>query len=190
MKSLHIIIGAPSGAGKTTIVGELLKHCPDHCFSVSATTRAKRGGEVDGVNYYFLDKKTFLKKKDNKEFAEWEEVYAGCFYGTLKKEIERIEEEGKKVIFDVDVNGAESLKDFFGKEATSIFIMPPSIKVLEERLKSRKTDSSKKIKERIAKARAEIRSSRFFDFVVVNDILEDAVKECIECIECIETFLD
>lgn len=170
-----IIFSAPSGAGKTTIVRRLLAEGFPLEFSISAATREKRGVEENGKDYYFLSIDEFKTKIDNEEFVEWEEVYEDHFYGTLNSEIERIWKSGKAVIFDVDVIGGINLKNHFGKNALSIFVMPPSIKVLEERLKGRGTDSPERIEKRLAKAKQELITADQFDFVVLNDDLEKAV---------------
>lgn len=170
-----IIFSAPSGAGKTTIVRRLLAKGFPLEFSISAATREKRGVEKDGIDYYFLSVDEFRKKIAEKEFIEWEEVYEDHFYGTLKSEIERIWESGKAVIFDVDVVGGINLKKHFGENALSIFVMPPSMKALEERLKGRGTDSPERIQKRLAKAKKELITADQFDFVVLNDDLEKAV---------------
>jgi guanylate kinase len=170
-----IIFSAPSGAGKTTIVRRLLAEGLPLEFSISAATREKRGTEIDGEDYYFLSVKEFKNKIGNGDFVEWEEVYEDHFYGTLKSEIERIWKSGKAVIYDVDVVGGINLKKHFGENALSIFVMPPSMKVLEERLKGRGTDSPERIEKRLAKAKQELITADQFDYVVLNDELEKAV---------------
>ncbi|MGB4293217.1 MAG: guanylate kinase [Bacteroidales bacterium] len=177
-----VIISAPSGAGKSTIVKYLLESGLNLEFSVSATTRQPRGEEKNGVDYYFLTVDEFKKKISNGEFVEWEEVYENHFYGTLRSELERIWVKNKHVLFDVDVKGGISLKKIFGDRALSLFIMPPSIEELEERLKKRGTDSPEKIKIRIQKAGIEMQSAVFFDRIVVNDDLEKAKQEAFSII--------
>ena len=178
-----VIFSAPSGSGKTTIVRELLKRFDCFEFSISATSRQPRGQEQDGVDYYFLSNDEFRSRVERDEFVEWEEVYAGTCYGTLKSEMERIWSKGNVIVFDVDVIGGINLKRLFGDDACSIFIMPPSVEELERRLRGRGTDSEEVIQKRIAKAEFELSKSSDFDFTVVNDILEDAVKETSSIIE-------
>jgi len=174
-----VIFSAPSGAGKSTIVQHLLKNNPEFRleFSISATTRAPRGEEKHGVEYYFLTTEDFKSKISNNEFVEFEEVYADNFYGTLKSEIDRISDQGNNTIFDIDVVGGVNIKKMFGDKALSIFIQPPSIEELEKRLISRATDDIDAIKRRIAKAKEEMTYSDKFDKVVVNDDLETAIEE-------------
>ena len=172
-----IIFSAPSGSGKTTIVKELLKMFPQFEFSISATSRQPRGTEQNGVDYFFLSQEEFRQKVANDEFVEWEEVYNGTCYGTLKSEMQRIWQKGNVIIFDVDVMGGINLKHIFGQSACSVFIMPPSVKVLRERLIGRGTDSMETIEKRVAKADFELSKSGEFDHVVVNDVLEDAIAK-------------
>lgn len=172
-----VILSAPSGAGKSTIVKHLLKTFPRLEFSVSATSRAPRGTERNGVEYYFLSPEEFSKAVERGEFVEWEEVYAGTCYGTLCTELERIWSKGNVIIFDVDVKGGIRLKEIFGDKALSIFIMPPSIEELRCRLIGRGTDAPEVIERRIQKAETEISYCRKFDRIVVNDRLEEAVEE-------------
>ncbi|MBR2146643.1 MAG: guanylate kinase [Muribaculaceae bacterium] len=173
-----IVISAPSGTGKSTIINELMKNEDLRLeFSISATTRSPRKGEVDGVNYYFLSLEDFRKRIDNDEFAEFEEVYQGRYYGTLKSEIERITKAGKNVIMDVDVKGGIHVKNLYGDKALSIFIQPPSIETLRERLLSRATDDIEEINKRIDKAAYELSFADKFDCCVVNDVLDKAVAE-------------
>ena len=182
-----IIFSAPSGAGKTTIVRHLLAKFPNLCFSISATTRPIRGSEVDGHDYYFISKEEFLHKVAKHEFAEFEEVYAGTYYGTLVKEIERIWSEDKQVIFDLDVQGGLRLKKKFGANALAIFVMPPSVEVLAERLSDRATDSPIKIEERIAKAKIELTFANDFDITLPNNDLSVA---CAEAEKIVSDFLN
>lgn len=170
-----IIFSAPSGAGKTTIVKRLLAEGFPLEFSISAATREKRGAEENGKDYYFLSVEEFKNRIEKEDFIEWEEVYEDHFYGTLKTEIERIWESGKAVIFDVDVIGGINLKKHFGDNALSLFVMPPSLKALEERLNGRGTDTPERIEKRLAKAKQELVTADQFDFVVLNDDLEKAV---------------
>jgi guanylate kinase len=173
-----LIFSAPSGSGKTTIVHYLLGKSELHLeFSVSATSRAPRQGEKDGVDYYYLSKEQFREKADKGDFVEWEEVYEGLFYGTLKKEIERIWEKGSHVVFDVDVKGGINLKKIFGQNALLVFVMPPSIEELEKRLRKRSTDDEAVIKKRIAKAETELAFAPQFDVQLVNDSLDKALDE-------------
>ena len=178
-----IIFSAPSGSGKTTIVRELLKRFDRFEFSISATSRQPRGQEQDGVDYYFLTNDEFRSRVERNEFVEWEEVYAGTCYGTLKSEMERIWNKGNVIIFDVDVMGGINLKRLFGDDACSIFIMPPSVEELERRLRGRGTDSEEVIQKRIAKAEFELSKSGDFDHTVVNDVLTDAVAEATQIID-------
>lgn len=172
-----IIFSAPSGSGKTTIVKRLLQVFPQFEFSISATSRQPRGEEKNGVDYFFLSQEEFREKIAADAFVEWEEVYNGTCYGTLKSEMERIWAKGNVIIFDVDVMGGINLKRIFGEQACSIFIMPPSVEVLRERLIGRGTDSMETIEKRVAKAEFEISKAPEFDHVVVNDVLDTAVTE-------------
>ncbi|MDE6139984.1 MAG: guanylate kinase [Alistipes sp.] len=172
-----VIFSAPSGSGKTTIVRELLKIFPQFEFSISATSRAPRGKEQNGVDYYFLSGDEFRRFVEQDSFVEWEEVYAGTCYGTLRSETERIWSKGNVIVFDVDVMGGINLKRIFGDDACSIFIMPPSVEELERRLIGRATDSAEVIAKRVAKAEFEISKSGEFDHIVINDNLEEAVAE-------------
>jgi guanylate kinase len=170
-----IIFSAPSGSGKTTIVRHLLKTFPNKIeFSISATSRPKRGVEENGKDYHYLTVEEFKQKIEGKEFLEWEEVYAGTHYGTLKSEVDRIWAKGKNVIFDIDVEGGLNLKKIFGDKALAIFVMPPSIKILEERLNSRSTDTAESIARRVAKAEKEIKTAELFDAFILNEVLEEA----------------
>lgn len=176
-KGKLIIFSAPSGAGKTTIVKYLLQRGLNLAFSVSATSRKPRINEVNGLDYYFLDHESFIHKVNNGEFLEWEEVYAGTCYGTLKSEVERLTSEGKNVLFDVDVVGGINIKKFYGSEALSIFVQPPSIDELRKRLNARNTDAQEVIEKRVAKADYELSFAPHFDKVVINNILEEAQAE-------------
>lgn len=169
-----IIFSAPSGSGKTTLVKHCLQQFPQLQFSVSATTRALRGEEIHGKDYFFLSVEAFKKLISENAFVEYEEVYHDKFYGTLKSEVERIWNEGKVVIFDVDVKGGISLKKYFGEQALSIFIMPPSIEELERRLVSRATDDAETIRTRVEKASEEMTFKDQFDEIVVNSDLDEA----------------
>lgn len=177
MKGKLVIISAPSGAGKSTIIKHLLDKVDNLEFSISATTRTQRGEEKDGKEYYFLPVEEFRAKIRNGEFIEWEEVYKDQLYGTLRSEIERIREQGNHVLFDVDVRGGINLKDIFRHQALSVFIMPPSVKELEKRLIRRGTDNPEKIRIRIAKAEKEMKLAGNFDNIVINDKLEQAQNE-------------
>jgi len=177
-KGKLIIFSAPSGSGKTTIVRHLLRVFPDTLqFSISATSRARRGVEVNGKDYYYLSPEEFKQKVEAGEFLEWEEVYAGTCYGTLRSEVERIWNSGKHVVFDIDVEGGLNLKNQFGERALAIFVMPPSIKILEERLRSRSTDSSESIARRLEKAEKELKTAKLFDRFILNERLEDALLD-------------
>lgn len=178
-----IIFSAPSGSGKTTIVKELLKIFPQFEFSISATSRQPRGQEQNRVDYFFLTQEEFRQRIEADEFVEWEEVYNGTCYGTLKSEMERIWSKGNVIIFDVDVMGGINLKRIFGNNARSIFIMPPSVEVLRERLIGRGTDSMETIEKRVAKAEFEISKAEAFDCVVINDVLEQAVAQTRQIVE-------
>lgn len=182
MKGKLVIISAPSGAGKTTIVRYLLDSGLKLGFSVSATTRAPRGIEKDGVDYFFLTVPEFRRRIDNNEFTEWEEVYKDLFYGTLKSELERIWEKGNHVIFDVDAKGGINLKKIFGNKSIALFIMPPSVKELEKRLINRGTDEAEKIKIRVSKAKEELELANQFDFVIVNLGLDKAKEEALKIV--------
>ena len=178
-----VIISAPSGAGKTTLVNKLLKAKLPLLFSVSACSRAPRDGEEDKKDYYFFSVEEFKEKIKAQDFVEWEEVYKGNFYGTLKKEIERIWEEKKHVVFDVDVVGGISLKKYFKENSISIFIKPPSMEVLRERLKKRNSDDRKAIKNRLEKSFEEMKSIDKFDKIIINDELNISTKYIVEIVE-------
>lgn len=178
MSGKVIIFSAPSGAGKSTVVGHLLKLHPEFEFSISATSRAPRGSERDGVEYYFISADRFRELIAADAFVEHEEVYHDRFYGTLKSEVSRIWAKGHVIIFDVDVKGGVNLKKYFGDAALSILILPPSIEVLEQRLRGRGTDSEDAIRERVGKAASEISFAKGrFDREIVNDRLEDTFAE-------------
>jgi len=172
-----IIFSAPSGAGKTTIVHHLLKKIPTLEFSISATTRERRGSEVDKKDYYFISKEEFLHRIAKKQFVEFEEVYSGTFYGTLREEIERIWESGKTVIFDIDVEGGLHLKRKYEEQALAIFVQPPSLEVLKQRLTGRGTDSAEKLNERFIKAEKELNYAPKFDIILKNYDLDTACAE-------------
>lgn len=179
-----IVITAPSGAGKTTIVRHLLQRYPDRLvFSVSATTRAKRPHETDGIDYYFLDQETFRTRIQEGAFAEWEEVYAGQYYGTLKSEIERILSQGKSILFDIDVAGAKSLKAAYPDRCHTIFVKPPSLGVLAERLRQRQTEDDASFKKRVDKAAWELGFAHDFDHILVNEDLSETLKNAESLVE-------
>ncbi|MCX6326853.1 MAG: guanylate kinase [Bacteroidia bacterium] len=177
MEGKLVIISAPSGAGKTTIVKHLLNSVLNLEFSVSATTRQLRGTETNGEDYFFLTVPEFKKRVENNEFVEWQEVYTDILYGTLKSELERIWAKGNHIIFDVDANGGVNLKKKFGTNAIALFIMPPSVSELENRLVKRRTDSPEKIRIRVEKAREEIKLANEFDTVIINNQLDKAKEE-------------
>lgn len=181
-----IIFSAPSGAGKTTIVHHLLKTVPGLEFSISATTRKARGEEVNGKDYYFISKEEFLHRIAKKQFVEFEEVYTGTFYGTLRTEIERIWKSGKTVIFDIDVEGGMHLKRKYEDQALAIFVQPPSLEVLKERLAGRGTDSKEKLAERFIKAEKELNYAPQFDIILKNYDLQTA---CAEAEDLVKNFM-
>lgn len=178
-----LIFCAPSGSGKSTLVHYLLTERNDLEFSVSCTTRAPRGKEVDGKDYYFISVEEFLKRIERDEFVEYENVYRDTYYGTLKSEIERIESKGHHVVFDVDVKGGANLERIFGERALSFFVAPPSIEELRKRLTGRGTDSAEKIEERLAKASIEMEDAPLFDRIIVNDDLDKAKAELKAAVE-------
>ena len=182
-----IVISAPSGAGKTSIVRFLLGKTDALSFSVSACSRARRDNETDGIDYHFLTVDEFQKEIKEDSFLEWEEVYKNQYYGTLKSEVERIWREGKTVIFDVDVVGGLNIKKQYPENCLSIFIMPPSITVLEERLQNRGSESAVSLQKRLAKAKEEIEKSKEFDQVILND---DFGMVCMKTMEIIQKFIE
>lgn len=171
-----IIFTAPSGAGKTTIVRHLLRKYPQLAFSVSATTRDRRPGEIDGRDYYFLTPDSFQKRVEEGAFAEWEEVYPGRFYGTLHSELDRLWGEGKTIVFDIEVKGATNLKEAYPDRSLAIFVKPPSPDVLFARLRSRNTETEESLRDRIARAAEELEFENNFDRIIVNDALADTLQ--------------
>lgn len=170
-----IIVTAPSGAGKTTIVRHLLKTFDNIGFSVSATNRAPRVHETEGKDYYFLSKETFFTKVEKEEFLEWEEVYPGRYYGTLKSEVDRLLKAGKHIIFDIEVKGAANIKKAYPDNSLAIFVKPPSPEVLFQRLKDRNTETEKSLERRIARAAMELKCENEFDVILLNDKLEESL---------------
>jgi guanylate kinase len=183
MNNKAIIVSAPSGAGKTTIVKHLLTVIPELEFSVSVCSRAKREGETNGRDYHFISIEEFRKKIENHEFVEWEEVYPGNYYGTLKSELQRIWEKGCFPIFDVDVIGGLNLKKYFGEKALAIYIKPPAISVLKERLQKRGTETEESFRKRLGKAENELTFAEDFDIIIVNDQLENAYTEAVNIVK-------
>ena len=177
MSNKVIIFSAPSGSGKSTIVSHILKLHPEMEFSVSATSRAPRGQERNGIEYHFFTADEFHKMIAEDKFVEYEEVYAGSFYGTLKSEVQRIWDKGHVIIFDVDVKGGVNLKKYFGDKALSVFIQAPSVEELRKRLVARGTDSAEAIAKRVAKASEEMTYADKFDYILVNDDLQKAYAE-------------
>lgn len=177
MEGKLLIFCAPSGAGKSTIVQHLMKVDPTLAFSISCTSRKPRQGELNGREYHFISPEQFRELIENKEFVEWEEVYPDQFYGTLISEVERIWSEGFHALFDIDVMGGLNLKESFGEKALSIFVKPPSMEVLEERLRSRGTENEESLQKRIGKAAHELSFAPRFDRILVNDSLEKALAE-------------
>ena len=171
------IFTAPSGAGKTTIVRHLLEKYDFLGFSISATTRALRDYETDGNDYYFMSVETFKERVANGDFVEWEEVYHGQFYGTLKSEVERIWAAGKHLVFDIDVRGAQNLKKIYTNKCMSVFVRPPSVQVLIQRLIQRNTETAESLEKRLNKVKREMVFENTFDIVLVNDLLEISLKE-------------
>ena len=182
-KGKLIIFSAPSGSGKSTLINYLMQQGLPLSFSVSATSRAPRGSEQHGKEYYFLSTDEFRQRIASNDFLEYEEVYPGKYYGTLKSEVERLRDAGRHVIFDVDVVGGVNIKRFYGDEAISIFIQPPSVEVLHERLVGRATDAPEVIATRIAKAEQELTYASQFDRIVVNDVLEEAQQSVLQIVE-------
>lgn len=172
-----ILFSAPSGSGKTTIIKQVLERMDCFEFSISATCRKPREGEQDGRDYYFLSEQEFAERVDQGLFLEWEEVYQGVRYGTLKSEVDRIWNQGKVIIFDVDVNGGMNIKRYFGDDALSLFVMPPSIEELERRLRNRGTETEEAIQKRLGRSAKELKESVHFDRTIVNDDLQRAVDE-------------
>ncbi len=168
-----VIFSAPSGSGKTTVVRHLLKTIPNLEFSISATTRAPRSNESPGEDYYFYSKEEFQRAIENDEFLEYEEVYEGVYYGTLRSEVERLWSEGKSVIFDVDVEGGLTIKKYYDKKALALFLRPPTVDILISRLRNRNTESEDQLAIRIAKVTSELKFEHQFDKVIVNDVLSD-----------------
>lgn len=177
MDKKAIIFSAPSGAGKSTIVNHIIPLFPELEFSVSATSRAPRGQETDGREYYFFSEEEFRRKIAADEFVEYEEVYPGSFYGTLKAELQRIWDKGHVIVFDIDVKGGVNLKRIFGDKAFSVFIQAPSVEELRNRLVHRGTDSPEAIERRVAKASEEMTYAGRFDHIIVNEDIEKALKE-------------
>lgn len=184
MKQKVVIFSAPSGAGKSTVVNHVLSLHPEMEFSISATSRSPRGTEKDGVEYYFISAEEFRERIGADAFVEYEEVYSGRFYGTLKSEVERIWSKGHVIIFDVDVKGGYNLKQYFGDKAMSVLILPPSIEVLKERLVNRGTDSPEAIEERVSKATWELEFAEGkFDYNLRNDDLDKTFAEIDDALE-------
>jgi guanylate kinase len=178
-----VIFTAPSGSGKTTIVRHLLKKYDFLGFSVSATNRQKREKEIDGKDYYFLSAEKFQKEIDEEAFVEWEEVYEGKYYGTLKSEIQRVWSKGQHVVFDIEVKGATNIKKMYPDNSVAVFVRPPSLSELRRRLKGRKTETESSLKKRLARAEEEMKYEDKFDKVVINDLLEVALEEAEQIIE-------
>ncbi len=184
-KGLILVVSAPSGAGKSSILKEFLKVHTGFKFSVSVTTRKKRPGEAEGKDYHFISEEEFRRKIDNHEFLEWENFF-GNYYGTLKADVESIINSGEDILLEVDVNGALNIKKFFN-EALLVFILPPHVSELEKRLRKRKTEDEETIKTRIARAEKELSAAPYFDYRIVNDELHRAAQELIEIINKIKT---
>ena len=189
MKGKMLIVSAPSGSGKSTIVNWLMQEHPELklYFSISCTSRAPRGTEQNGVEYFFLTPEEFRAKIQNDEFLEYEEVYENRFYGTLKQQVERQREQGQNVVFDVDVKGGVNIKKFYGDQALSLFIQPPSVEELRRRLEGRGTDTQEAIEQRLAKAEYEITFAPQFDRIIVNDDLETAKQETLRVVNAFLT---
>ena len=182
-KGKLIVFSAPSGSGKTTLVNHLLKQDLPLGFSISATSRAPRGSEKNGKDYYFLSKESFNKKINENAFIEYEEVYEGTYYGTLNSEIKRLWKEGKHVLFDLDVEGGLNIKKKFPENTLSIFVQPPSIKELEIRLRKRATENEEKIQQRLNKSTEELSFSKNFDVILINDNINEAKKKAINLVK-------
>lgn len=182
-----LIFSAPSGAGKSTLVKALMQHIPSLQFSVSATNRPPREGEVNGVHYWFLSTEMFKQRVKENAFIEWEEVYPGRFYGTLKEKVSALLDAGTHVVFDIDVVGGLNLKKMYGAQALAIFVKPPSIEALEQRLRRRGTDSDDDIARRVIKAQQEMESASKFDVIILNDQLEKAIEQTLSTVK---QFLD
>lgn len=183
MNNKLIIFSAPSGSGKTTIVHHVLERFPLLKFSISATSRNPRTGEKDGIDYYFLSPMEFRKKIEEGSFLEWEEVYTDQYYGTLRSEVERLWSDGYHVVFDVDVVGGLNLKKEFGSRALALFVMPPSLEVMEQRLRNRHTDTEEQLGKRIEKAAEELSYAPRFDVVLINDVLEKSFQEAVRLVK-------
>lgn len=181
-----VIFSAPSGAGKTTLVHYLLRNIKALEFSISAASRKPRGRELDGVDYHFMASEEFEHKIKNDDFIEWEEVYDNMYYGTLKSEIKKAWDNNKVVVFDVDAEGGINLKKIFGDNALAVFIKPPSLFVLEQRLRDRRTETEESIQKRLAKANGELEKANQFDYVLMNDNLE---KACLEAEDLVKKFI-
>ena len=177
MKGKLLIFSAPSGSGKTTIVKHLLSLGKGIKFSISATSRKIRPGETEGKDYYFLSVENFRSKIEHNEFIEWEEVYPGQFYGTLKKEVERIRDNGNHVVFDVDVIGGLNIKKQYGDDALAVFVKAPSLEILEKRLRSRSTETEESLQKRLGKAIRENSYADKFDVVLINDNLDETLRQ-------------
>ncbi|MFN3530061.1 MAG: guanylate kinase [Bacteroidia bacterium] len=182
MNGKLIIFSAPSGSGKTTLVHHLIAVLPELRFSISATSREKRGQEVNGRDYYFLSNSEFKQKIANNDFVEWEEVYSDTYYGTLRSEIDRLLKAGKSVIFDVDVQGGLNIKKQYGPQALAIFVQAGSLEVLQQRLTHRNTESPEKLQMRLDKAATEMQYANQFDYILVNDELEQAKQKAVEVV--------
>jgi len=187
MKGKAIIVCAPSGAGKTSIVKHLLAELPQLSFSISACSRPRRENETDGKDYYFMTADEFKSRINAGDFVEWEEVYPGSYYGTLKSELERIWNQGRILIFDVDVKGGISLKTWFGSNALAVYIKPPSIEALESRLRNRGTETEETLRKRLERAEFELGFANNFDIAVINESLEQAGKDSVDAVK---QFLD
>jgi guanylate kinase len=177
MESKILIFSAPSGSGKTTIVGHLMSLALNLEFSISATSRKPRANEIDGVDYFFTSPAKFKEMIDNNEFLEWEEVYKDQFYGTLRSEVDRITKLGKHIVFDIDVIGGLNLKKEFNERALAVFVQAPSLEILEARLRARSSDSEEQLEKRIEKAKNEMKYAEYFDLILMNDDLNKSLTE-------------